>query len=306
MEPVAEALNHGNHRSFLQKTERCCMYTPFLCCGALTCGGTGFAFATAFGGGALTNVAMGQIAFDVYAALFGIGGAGGYWYIMPKRLFEEDIEEQKNANNELKTTLSNVDHSIDTFHQNNIDLKKTLEETDVTIKNLKDELGSKTTQLLELSDILKSTLKELNAIKDDFSQADTTISDAKVIIASMIDMSKKIKKDIKTSKVAVDLFKDCNQVLAKEVKDVDLENKKLSELLTSYSKIVVEEHTQFGLLMNACDELNITCQTLKKELDEFTADGKGFSEDITRGVNNTSKLEILEKQLENLNKELKF
>lgn len=304
MEPVAVP-HVPNHRSYLQRAERCCMFTPFLCCGALTCGGTGFAFATAFGGGALTNVAMGQIAFDVYAALFGIGGAGGYWYIMPKRLFEENIEEQRNANNELKTTLGQVDTSIDTFHQNNSDLKKTLDETDVTIKNLKEELQLKTNELLELSEILKSTLNELNAIKEDFTQADATINDAKVIIASMIDMSKKIKKDIKTSKVAVDLFKDYNQVLNKEVKDIDLENKKLSDLLTGYSKIVEKEHTQFSLLIKACDEMNLTCQTLKKELDEFTQDGKDFSDDINRDAKNTSKLEDLQKQLENINNQLK-
>lgn len=305
MEPVVEP-HAPNQRSYLQRAERCCMFTPFLCCGALTCGGTGFAFATAFGtAGALTNVAMGQIAFDAFAALFGVGGAGGYWYIMPKRLFEENIEEQRNANNELKTTLSHVDQSIDTFHQNNIDLQKTLDVTDVTVKNLKEELQLKTTQLLELSEILKSTLNELNATKEDFKQADTTINDAKVIIASMIDMSKKIKKDIKTSKVAVDLFKDYNQVLAKEVKGIDLENKKLSDLLTGYSKIVENEHTQFSLLLKACEEMNETCQTLKKELDEFTQDGKDFSEDITRDVNNTSKLEDLQKQLENINNQFK-
>jgi|GEM_PF-2687992 len=312
MEPVNTIVNAPNNRSCCQKTKVACMYIPVVILGGFSIVGIGMAFANGFSGAisltnltTISNIALANIAFSGTIAIGSLAVCSCYLYIVPKKLFQEDIEDQKEANIEMQSTVKGVDHTIVNFHDENTKLQNNLNENEKSFNILKIELDHKTEQLLLLSEQLKMTLKELTDIKDDFTKADTTICNAKLLIISMIEMSKKIKLNIKSSKVALNLFKDCNQNLGSQLKEINLENHELSNLLSGYSKIISEEHTQFDILIKASEILNETCESLKKEISGLSADSLKISDDVEKDVKTTIKLEFLEKQLENLNNQLK-
>jgi chromosome segregation ATPase len=291
-------------RSYLDNVTRCCVLLPIPLLGLVGCGSGGFPFILAFGGNTLQASGYVAVAWSAAVSAASFFSCGCYYKNLPERSLEENLQKQDDANQDLKVIVNDVDINVQALHLENDRLKMTLAEADVAIKSLKNELLVKDVNLGKLFEQLNATLKQLDVEKEDSIKMQATITDAKKLIASMIDMSKAIQSNIKTSKVALELFKGCNSSLDKDIKKLDFEKQELSELLKSYSQIVNEEHTQFGLLLNACDRFDQTCKDLKKELDEFTTDGQQFSENVDRDIKNTKRLEALTKQLADLTKEL--
>lgn len=290
-------------KGYIEKGKWCCRILPLPILGCFTFGGAGLAFWSGLGvGGVYSALNIYSIAFGGCTALCPIFIGGCYYQNMPNRSFEKNVEVQLDANIQLEKVEGDLGSTISTLHIENEQLKTVLKEANEKGISLENELDLKSTHLLQLTDELKVTLQQLDQIKDDFAKADTAILDAKKLINNMVVLSQKMKENIKSSKVALNLFKENNQDLKKEIKDFDGENIELTELLKNYSEIIIEEHKQFQLLMNICDDLKNNTQNLKSTVKTFSDDENEFSDDIDRDEKNTIHLEDLVKHLEELNK----
>lgn len=212
------------------------------------------------------------------------------------------MEVQLDANIKLEKVENDLSLTVKTLHDENEQLKNVLNEANEKGISLKNELDLKSIHLLKLTEELKITLQQLDQIKDDFGKADSAILDAKKLIINMVLLSQKMNENIKTSNIALNQFKDENIELKSEIKNFDVKNVELAELLKNYSEIVVEEHKQFQLLMNMCEELKNNTKNLQNSVQAFSDDEDEFSDDIDRDEKNTIHLQDLLKQLEVLNK----
>lgn len=290
-------------KSYLEKGKWCCSILPLPILGLFSCGGAGLALWSGLGvGGVYSALNAYSIAFGGCSALCPVFIGGCYYHNMPKNSFEKNVEVQLDANIKLEKVENDLSLTVKTLHDENEQLKNVLNEANEKGISLKNELDLKSTHLLQLTEELKITLKQLDQIKEDFGKADTVIFDAKKLINDMVVLSQKMRENIKTSKVALNLFKDQNSELKSEIKNFDAQNVELAELLKNYSEIVVEEHKQFQLLLNMCEVLKSNIKNLQNNVQEFSEDENEFSEDIDRDEKNTTHLQDLLKQLELLNK----
>lgn len=315
MDPVNHSINQDSSRfscgdrSLLSNVERGCMYLPIpvLCC--IGCGGVGFGFSTAFATtvtpvvGAtqgLSATAIANIAYDAFAAVGSCFVMGCYIKNLPEKTFEENVKRQLKANHDLENSEAKVNQTIEQFTKENKDLKTVIEEANQKTKRLEKQLDEKSQDLLNLSKELKKTIIELGKTKDNFNLAEKVVADAKNVLITMVEMSQKMKSEIKTSKATLSLFKEVNIEIQDQLNHFDHDNQKLVDLLNHYSKMVVEEHTQFGELIKICDHLNETCQKLEKEVQRLKKSEDRIHEDLKKETENTERLEKVEEELEEL------
>ena len=289
-------------KSYIERGKWCCSILPIPILGCFSFGGAGLALWSGLGvGGVYSALNAYSIAFGGCSALCPIFIGGCYYHNMPNRSFEKNVEVQLDANIKLEKVENDLSLTVKSFHDENEQLKNVLNEANEKGISLKNELDLKSTHLLQLTEELKITLQQLDQIKDDFEKADTAIFNAKKLILNMVVLSQKMNENIKTSKVALNLFKDENIDLKKEIKNFDAKNVELAELINNYSEIVLKEHKQFQLLMNLCEDLKNNTQNLKNSVKTFSDDENEFSDDIDRDEKNTTHLQDLVKQLEALN-----
>ncbi len=290
-------------KSYMEKGKWCCSILPLPILGCFSLGGAGLALWSGLGvGGVYSALNAYSIAFGGCSALCPIFIGGCYYHNMPNRSFEKNVEVQLDANIKLENVENELSLTVKKLHDENEQLKNVLNESNEKGISLKNELDQKSTHLQQLTEELKITLQQLDQIKKDFEKADIALLDAKKLIVNMVVLSQKMNENIKTSKVALNQFKDENIELKNEIKTFDAENVELAELLKSYSEIVVEEHKQFQLLMNMCDELKNNTTNLQNSVQAFSDDENELSDDIDRDEKNTIHLQELLKQLEVLNK----
>lgn len=290
-------------KSYIENGKWCCSILPLPILGCFSFGGAGLALWSGLGvGGVYSALNAYSIAFGGCSALCPIFIGGCYYHNMPKRSFEKNVEVQLDANIKLEKVENDLSLTVKTLHDENEQLKNVLNEANEKGISLKNELDLKSIHLLKLTEELKITLQQLDQIKDDFGKADSAILDAKKLIINMVLLSQKMNENIKTSNIALNQFKDENIELKSEIKNFDAKNVELAELLKNYSEIVVEEHKQFQLLMNMCEELKNNTKNLQNSVQAFSDDENEFSDDIDRDEKNTIHLQDLLKQLEVLNK----
>ena len=290
-------------KSYIENGKWCCSILPLPILGCFSFGGAGLALWSGLGvGGVYSALNAYSVAFGGCSALCPIFIGGCYYHNMPKRSFEKNVEVQLDANIKLEKVENDLSLTVKTLHDENEQLKNVLNEANEKGISLKNELDLKSIHLLKLTEELKITLQQLDQIKDDFGKADSAILDAKKLIINMVLLSQKMNENIKTSNIALNQFKDENIELKSEIKNFDVKNVELAELLKNYSEIVVEEHKQFQLLMNMCEELKNNTKNLQNSVQAFSDDEDEFSDDIDRDEKNTIHLQDLLKQLEVLNK----
>lgn len=296
-DPISEV------NAYIEKGKWCCSMLPLPLLGCVAVGGTGFALWTGFGTAPLQAASIANIIFDGYAVASSVFSGGCYYYNLPNRSFEKNVEEQIGANAELEKVEGDIASSIDVFRQENERLKLTLKETEEKSGSLKNELDAKTTHLTELSNQLDTTLQQLNLVKDDFGKANSAIRDAKQLIINMQTLSKTMGENIKASSVAADLLKVNTNELKHENDGFNTENSALSDLLKNYSEIISDEHKQFSLLINTFEDLKKGSQSLKNESQNFSDNEKTLEKDLDQDIKNMAHMEKLKKELEEFNKE---
>jgi chromosome segregation ATPase len=291
-------------RSCLDTAKSCCVLFPIPLLGCIGLGSGGFPFILAFGGNTLGASGYVAVAWSAAVSAASFFSCGCYYKNLPERSFEKNLNRQDDANREMHTIVKGLDASTEKIHVENERLKKTVDDLKLENQLLLDQVKKTDANVVTLSLKLDTSLKQLKTDNDNAEKMQAAITDAKKIISSMVDASKAIQRNVKSSHVALKLFQDNNRTLEKHIGSLDFEKQELSELLKGYSKIVKEEHTQLATLVTTCDQFNKTCKELKKELDEFTADGKDFARNVDRDAKNTEKLEVIAGKLKELSKEI--
>jgi len=299
--------------SCLDFGKRACILLPIPLLALDALGGCGFAFATAFGsstatatatatatGASLSSAAIANIAYDGFSTLTALFACGCYYYNLPEKTFEENVKRQARANLQLEKIETEVDGSISKFAVENQQLRNQLQIMEEKMRELELALKTNGDDLVARSNELKEITRKLDETKSGFKIAHETVNGAKELVVSMMGLSQKMQKNVKSSKVALQIFQQNNHDLDDKLKRFDLENVKLTDLLGEYSKIVKEEHIAFQQLAEVCDKLNATCERLQREVAELSKDSKQIASDVQIEMNNTKQLEILEDKLEHI------